>query len=97
MKKKHFNINLFLFSTFGLGVLTVIPFISIYSADGPAEISSTILSYLHAILEFPTYTLFWILIVGTRNIAFYLLAYAVNCMFYGMIIERVFTLYSNKK
>lgn len=97
MKKKAFNLRIIALATFTIGIMTTIPFISIYSADGPVKIASPFLSCLHSILEFPTYILFWKFILESRDLAVYLLAYGVNCIFYGIITERIFTLkFKNK-
>jgi hypothetical protein len=98
MKNQPFNVSTFFFSAFITGLLTFISFIAVAAAEeGTGGMISTLLSKLHIGLEFPTYTLLSKFIFESRNFAVYLLAYAVNCIFYGILIERLFTLKLAKK
>jgi len=86
------NPGILLLSIGGTGILT---FISLIAAAAEEEgtgigIISIALSYLYEVLRFPTHTLFGE-IICTSTWDYFFAGLAVNCIFYGMILERLFT------
>jgi len=98
MKKKPFNIVIFFIATIIIMFLTFISFVGFAAKEeGSSGIISNLLSLLHTVLEFPTYTIFWKFIFQSRNFAVYLLAYALNSILYGIIVERLVALIFKNK
>lgn len=51
---------------------------------------------LFNVLRFPTHTLFWSLI-SEGSATLYFASLICNCMFYGLVIERFYSLFKNDK
>lgn len=93
MKNKTFNITAFLLSVLCIGFVAFISFVAMAAdEEGTGGMITTLLYPFYKVLEFPCFTLFAKSIIESRNFANYLFAYTGNCIFYGTIIERLFTL-----
>lgn len=56
-----------------------------------------ILGNLWTILRFPTYTLFWSFLISHNNLIYYSGGVLINCICYGIIVERIFSLFHKKQ
>ena len=95
---KNFNKQTFIISTVLVGLLLIPCFLAAWSDDegiiGNNIIWGT-LSKLFYFLRFPTHTLFWKLF-SVNGILFFA-GLIINCMLYGLIIERVISLFKLSK
>jgi hypothetical protein len=98
LKMKNFNKQTFIISTVLVGLLLVPCFFAAWGDDEGTLDSNIIwvtLSKLFYILRFPTHTLFWKLF--SMNITLFFIGLILNCMFYGLLIERSFSLFKLSK
>ena len=95
---KKFSKRLFFTSSIAIGFL-LIPcfFASFAEEEGTLRINLlwTILTKLFYVLRFPTHTLFWNFF--SSNAILFTLGLGINCMFYGLLIERMFSIYKKIK
>jgi hypothetical protein len=87
---KKFNWSIFLYSAILVGFLIVSSFIAAGAEDEGTLGSGMIgmvLSKLFYILRFPTHTLFWNFFSSDSN--HYFGGLLINCLFYGLIVERI--------
>ena len=74
--------------------LTFVSWIAIWQYDTQDNFHSIwgILRQLAYVVRFPVYTLFWNFLVRHDNLIYYIGGLLINCIFYGLIIERFFSL-----
>jgi hypothetical protein len=87
---KKFNWSIFLYSTIIAGFLLVTSFVAALAEDEGTRGSGLIglaLYKLFYILRFPTHTLLWDLFSSSTDLYFFGLV--LNCIFYGLIVERM--------
>lgn len=95
---KNFNKQTFIVSTVLVGLLLIPCFFAAWGDDEGTLGNNIIwvtLSKLFYILRFPTHTLFWKLF-SINGILFFA-GLIINCMFYGLIIERIVFLFKLSK
>jgi hypothetical protein len=93
----NFRVHTFLFATVLIGFLLVPSFLAAFGVDeGTLEVSSPvrILVWCFYVVRFPTHTLWWNLFSSSPLL--YLGGLAVNCMFWGFVVERVVWLVKSK-
>jgi hypothetical protein len=86
---KNFNKRIYLFSTVTIGLLLIPCFLAAWGEDEGTlgnNIFLTTLSKLFYILRFPSHTLFWKPFSYSGGL--FLSGLALNCMFFGLVIER---------
>lgn len=91
---RQFSKLIFTIVTALLVILVFIAYWGAFAEDEGTLNGSTILillSKVFNILRFPTHTLFWSLF--SLNATLYLLGLLINCMFYGLLIERLIHFY----
>lgn len=92
---KGFNKTVFLL---GIGVfsLLMIPSFIAAAAQDEGTLGNSLLGQslcnLFLILRFPTHTLLWP-VIGLGGFVFYFVGLFTNCMFYALIVERLFYYY----
>ena len=93
LKMKNFDKQTFLISTVLVGLLLVPCFFAAWG-DDEGTLGTNLfwitLSKLFYVLRFPTHTLLWELF--SFNGLLFIGGLVVNCMFYGLIIERTATI-----
>jgi hypothetical protein len=95
---KNFDKKTFIISTVLIGLLLIPCFFAAWGEDEGTLGSNMILvtlSKLFYILRFPTHTLFWKLF--SFNAGLFMVGLILNCMFYGLIIERTISFLKFKK
>lgn len=100
MKLKNFNWTIFLISVLVVGLLVIPSFFAAFAEDegtlNPDYKIWNFFAKLFYILRFPTHTLLWSALSEGGPLT-YLGGLFVNCMFYGLLIERLATLLKQKK
>jgi len=100
MKLKHFNWAIFLISVLVIGLLVFPSFFAAFAEDeGTLNSDYKIWNFfarLFNVLRFPTHTLLWSMISEGGPLA-YLGGLFVNCLFYGLAIERIASLLPKQK
>jgi hypothetical protein len=102
MKLKNFSRTTFLFSTCIVGLLLIISLLAAFGEDeGTLQADDTFWYFfarLFYILRFPTHTLLWSLIIFGGSLTFFG-GLLINCILYGLVIERIASLFKerNKK
>ena len=91
----NFNRKIFLRGTFFLMLFIILSLIGVW-----AELEGTLggnlfwvfFSKLFYVFRFPSYTLFWDIlpISATKSATVLFLGLTLNCVFYGLVIERIF-------
>jgi len=99
MTIKNFSKSTFIISTIVFGLLFVPSFLAAWAEDegtlGTNIIWLTFAKLFH-VLRFPTHTLLWTLITS-GGATFYFVGLFINCLFYGLIAERLFSLFKPSK
>ncbi|MGG9963573.1 hypothetical protein [Ferruginibacter sp. SUN106] len=94
---KKFNSVTFIIAVFITGILTAISFFAAFAEDEGTlggNVIGVILARLFYIFRFPTHTLFGIIFSGSGSLL--VLGLFINCLFYGLIIERIGSLLTDK-
>jgi hypothetical protein len=94
---RKFNTILFLASTLTIMFLTFISFMAAWGEDEGNKLNLFWLFFvkLFYILRFPTHVLFWEFLTRHGG-SFFILGLIINCFFYGLVVERLFSLRKNK-
>jgi len=95
---KNFSKSTFIISTIAFGLLLVPSFLAAFGED-EGTLGTNIIwvtfAKLFYVLRFPTHTLLWKLICeGGATI--YFGGLLINCMFYGLLTERLISLFKTK-
>ena len=95
---KKFSKSTFIISTIAFGLLLVPSFLAAFGED-EGTLGTNIIwvtfAKLFYVLRFPTHTLLWTLICkGGATI--YFSGLLINCMFYGLLTERLISLFKTK-
>ncbi|MEX6687096.1 hypothetical protein QTN47_06300 [Danxiaibacter flavus] len=91
MKIARFNFKVFFAATIICCILTFVTLLAAAARDegtGGNGLIVVTLEKLYYIFRFPTHTLFFWLMDGSM----FLIGLLINCLFYGFIIERIFSL-----
>lgn len=101
MKVKNFNVSVFFIVTIFVGILLFPSLFAVFAEDEgmlkPDDIFLNFLARFFYVLRFPTHTLLWPLISLGGPLAFFS-GLIINCMFYGLVAERITSLFwKNKK
>jgi len=89
---KKFNLRIFIIATVAVVLLTFVSWAGLEAHNTPDK-SHTLLGIigsLWTVLRFPLFTFFWKFPFGQNNILLYSMAVFVNCIFYALIIERIY-------
>jgi hypothetical protein len=95
---KKFNKALFIISTWTCGLLLIPSYLAAFGEDEGTlgtNIFWVTFSKLFYILRFPTHTLLWS--IFSSNGWLFILGLGLNCVFYGLVIERLFYVLKNYK
>ncbi len=95
---KNFDKRIFLNSTISVGLLLIPCFFAAWGDDEGTLGSNRFwmtFSKVFYILRFPTHTLFWKFF--SFNAVFFFVGLILNCMFYGLLIERTIFLFKFAK
>jgi hypothetical protein len=95
---KKFNLVIFLISVIVIGVLTFVSFLAAFAIDEGNKLNMIWLffSKLFYVLRFPTHTLFWAFLTRHEGPTIYLMGLFINCIFYALLIERIFSLFNKR-
>jgi hypothetical protein len=100
MKMKNFNMTFFLIATIIVGLLVIPSFLAAFGEDeGTLRSDDTFWNFfarLFYVFRFPTHTLLWPIITKGGALTFFGGLF-INCMFYGLVIERMTSWYIMKK
>jgi hypothetical protein len=95
MKIKNFNSTVFLISTIIVGLLLIPSFFAAFVEDeGNLRQGYTFWMFfarLFDVIRFPTHTLLWPIISAAGPFTFFG-GLLINCMFYGLVVERITSL-----
>jgi len=99
MKIKNFNFSVFVMGVILFGLLLIPCFFAAYGKDEGILISDgsfwNFFASLFYVLRFPTHTLLWPIITKGGPFTFFGGLF-VNCMFYGLLIERFILILRSK-
>ena len=98
MTIRNFNRQTFINTTIIVGLLLVLSFLAAWGEDeGTLGISIFWVTFakLFYVLRFPTHTLLWT-IFSNGGATIYFIGLIINCMFYGLLIERLISLFKTK-
>jgi hypothetical protein len=97
---KNFNSTIFLLTTIILGLLLIPSFLAAFAEDeGTLNQNNTFWSFLarlYHIIRFPTHTLLSP-IISAGGIVTFFGGLFINCMFYGLVVERITSVFRKKK
>jgi hypothetical protein len=96
---KGFDKKIFTIATFVTGLLLVPSFLAAFGEDEGTlgtNIIWVVFFKLFYILRFPTHTLFWAIFCNA-GIVVYLSGLIINCMFYGFLTERIYSVFRQEK
>ena len=100
MKMKNFNITIFLISTIIVGLLLIPSFLAAFGVDEgtlrPDDTFWNFFARLFYVFRFPTHTLLWPIITKGGALTFFGGLF-FNCLFYGLVIERIVSWFRMKK
>jgi len=98
MTMKNFSKQTFIISTAVFGLLLIPSFLAAFGED-EGTLGTNIIwvtfAKLFYVLRFPTHTLLWT--IFSIHGLLYLLGLLINCMFYGLITERLISFFKNRK
>lgn len=95
---KQFNLRIFMIATVVTIILDFLNWAGL-EAHNTQSSSPTLLwieDRLWTILPFPIFTLFWNIIITSNNPIITSTAVILNCVFYAIIVERIFYLFRRK-
>ena len=95
MKITKFNFKAFFITTIVCGVLTFVTFVAAAARDegtGGDGIIVKVLEKLFYIFRFPTHTLFFEFMNGYM----FFVGLVINCLFYGLVTERIYSFTKEK-
>ena len=88
---RKFNSKAFIIVSGLSGLLLIPSFLAAWAEDEGTlggNVAEVIFSKLFYILRFPTHTIMWT--VFSNNAVLFFLGLVINCMFYGLVLERLF-------
>ncbi len=92
--------SLFLIGTIVFGLLLIPSFLAAWAEDEgtlrPDDAFWNFFAKLFYVIRFPTHTLLWPIIAAGGPLTFFGGLF-VNCMFYGMVLERIASLFRKRK
>jgi hypothetical protein len=89
---KKFNLRMFMIATVVLVLLNFVSWAGLEAHNTPDR-SHTLLGMVGSIwtvLRFPIFTLFWKFLYSQNNILLFSTAVSINCVFYAIIVERIY-------
>ncbi len=96
---KNFSKSTFIISTIIFGLLLVPSFLAAWAEDeGTLGTNIIWLTFakLFYVLRFPTHTLLWT-VITSGGATIYFVGLFINCLFYGLLTERIFSLIKTSK
>ncbi|NBV91249.1 MAG: hypothetical protein EBR91_03670 [Flavobacteriia bacterium] len=100
MKMKNFNTTIFLITTIMFGLLFIPSFLAAFGEDEgtlrPGDTFWNFFARLFQVIRFPTHTLLWSIITAGGPLTFFGGLF-INCMFYGLVVERITLLFRKEK
>ncbi len=95
---KKFNLKIFMIATVIMVLLNFANWaaLSAHNTPGSSPILLWVADRLWTIIRFPIFTLFWNLMVTSNNPVIASTAIFLNCVFYAIVIERIFYLFRKK-
>ena len=100
MKMKNFNMTVFLMTTILFGVLLIPSLFFAFGLDEgtlrPEDTVGNFFARLFYVIRFPAHTLLWPIINAGGPLTFFGGLF-INCMFYGLVVERITSLFRKKK
>jgi hypothetical protein len=96
---RSFDKRRFANATALFGFLLIPSFVAAWAADEGTlgtNIIWVVFFKLFYILRFPTHTLFWAIFCNA-GIVVYLSGLIINCMFYGFLTERIYSVFRQEK
>lgn len=96
---KNFSKSTFIISTIVFGLLLIPSFLAAWAEDeGTLGTNIIWLTFakLFYILRFPTHTLFWT-VITSGGATIYFTGLLINCLFYGLLTERLISLFKTNK
>ncbi|WP_316768244.1 hypothetical protein [Pedobacter frigiditerrae] len=92
--------TVFLITTILVGLLLIPSFLAAFGEDEgtlrPDDTFWNFFALLFHIIRFPTHTLLWPIITSGGPLTFFGGLF-INCMFYGLVVERITSLFRKKK
>jgi hypothetical protein len=96
MKISKFNFKTFLITTIICGIFTFVTLIAAAARDegtGGNGIITITLEKIFYLFRFPTHTLFFQFMNGSM----FFVGLFINCLFYGLVIERISSFYKSRE
>jgi hypothetical protein len=96
---KKFNLRIFMITTVVTILLNFVNWaaLSAHNTRSSSLILLWVADSLWTILRFPIFTLFWNFIVTSDNPVITSTAAFLNCVFYAIIVERIFYFFNKKR
>jgi hypothetical protein len=98
---KKFNLRIFVIAAFGTLILTASLWTLIWAHEekNMAIINGVwkLIITLSSILRFPIYKLFWNFLISNNNQIYFIIGWLIDCAFWGVIFERIFSLFHKKR
>jgi hypothetical protein len=96
---KKFNLRIFMIATVVTILLNFVNWaaLSAQNSQSSSHILLWVADRLWTILRFPIFTLFWNFIVSSHNPFITSTAVFLNCVFYAIIVERIFYFFNKKR
>jgi len=98
MTIKNFNRQTFIITTIIVGLLLIPSFLAAWGEDeGTLGTNIFLVTFakLFYVLRFPTHTLLWT-IFSNGGATVYFVGLIINCMFYGLLTERLISFFKTK-
>ena len=95
---KKFNLRVFMIATTAIIVLNFASLsgLEAYNTQNKSYHFLYTMGSLWKVLRFPVFTFFWKFIYGDFNIFLFSTAVFINCAFYAIITERIFSLFRKR-
>jgi hypothetical protein len=98
MRIQNFNRQTFINTTIIVGLLLIPSFLAAWGEDEGTlgtNIFWVAFAKLFYVLRFPTHTLLWT-IFSNGGATIYFVGLIINCIFYGLLMERLISLFKRK-
>jgi hypothetical protein len=96
---KKFNLRIFMIATVVTILLNFADWAALtaHNTQGSSPTLLWIADRFWTILRFPILTFFWRFIYNPFNFILFSISVFLNCVFYGVIVERIFSLFHKKQ
>ncbi|HZZ75331.1 MAG TPA: hypothetical protein VFE04_05355 [Puia sp.] len=96
---KKFKLRIFMIATVAIIVLNIASLsgLEAYNTQNKSHYFLFMMGSMWQVLRFPVFTFFWKFIYTDFNIVLFSTAVFIDCVFYGLIVERIFYLFGRNR